>query len=320
MGFQGKKVFVSGGRTGFLGANLVEALLKQGATVFAHSLHAHKSSFFPLATPSLIQLTQDLSESATIPLGTDYVFHCAAHTGGAHEMVNNPLAQVNENAKINTNILEAARLAKVKKICFISSSAVYPDSESPLLEEDGFQGDPPGNYFGPAWMKRYSEKLAEFYSRQHGLDVLVIRPSNIYGPYSSFDLERAHVLPALIRKFLEAKDEVEVWGVPEVVRDFIFVDDFVEGLFAAFQRKEKFEVFNIATGSDITIGAAVEIIQELTGFRGRVSFNSQKPMTIKKRRISTAKAESLLGFTAKTSFSDGLKKTIHWYQENRRAP
>lgn len=311
--FKDKHVFVAGGRTGFVGSNIAKALLAKGATVYAHSKSGTTPGFFAPGTPNLIELCGDLSVAAPLPPRIDYVLHCAAHTSGAHEMVTNPVAQITENLLMNTALMDSAAKAGVKKFLFVSSSAVYPDVEGLITEDLGFQGDPPPTYFGPAWMKRYAEKLGEFYYRRYAMEVLIIRPSNIYGPYSGFDLEHSHVLPALIRKFVEKGDPVEVWGTPDVVRDFIFANDFVEGALKAFETFQGYEVMNIASGEQYTIGEAVTHIAALTGYTGEIRYNSSKPMTIKQRRIDTSKAERLLGFRAHTPFREGLKMTIDWY-------
>jgi GDP-L-fucose synthase len=312
--FNNSKVFVAGGRTGFVGTNVAKALLERGATVYVHSLHADKPGNFNPKTANLFELTGDLSVSATIPQGTDYVFHCAAHTSGAREMATNPVAQITSNVFMNSLLLDASAKNKVKKFLFISSSAIYPESDIPISEDKAFEGDPPGNYFGPGWMKRYTEKLAEFYFKWYGMQVVIIRPSNIYGPYSGFDLEDSHVLPALIRKFVEKQNPIEVWGTPDVVRDFIYVDDFVRGALLAFEKSSGFSVYNIATGNLNTIGEAVDLIKELTDYKGKTVFNSSKPMTIRQRKIDTAKAEKDFGFRTNISFREGLKRTIEWYK------
>jgi GDP-L-fucose synthase len=308
--------FVAGGRTGFIGSNITKALLKEGAQVFAMSKTSGKLSNFGLGTIDLIQFTGDMSESIRLDgLGIDYVFNCAAHTSGAHEMVNNPVAQITENLFMNARLLDTAAKNKVKKFVFISSSAIYPDSGVPLTEDKGFVDDPPPTYFGPAWMKRYIEKLAEFYYKQYGMKVVIIRPSNVYGPMCSFDLERSHVLPALIRKFVEKQNPLEVWGSPDVVRDFIYVDDFVDGVLKAFNKSDGFDVYNIASGYQCTIGTAVDIISKLTDYKGKIVYNSSKPMTVKQRKIDVSKAVLKLNFWAITSFEEGLKRTIEWYQD-----
>lgn len=311
--FKNKKVFVAGGRTGFVGTNIAKALLEKGAIVYVHSLRAGKPSNFDPKTPCLYESTGKLTVPANLPPGTDYVFHCAAHTSGAYEMVNNPVAQINTNIALNSMLLDAAAELGVKKFVFISSSAVYPELDIPLSEDKAFMGDPPDVYFGPAWMKRYTEKLAEFYFRHYDMEILIIRPSNIYGPFSDFNLENAHVLPALIRKFVEKQEPVEIWGTPDVSRDFIYVDDFVKGVFSAFERSHGYDVYNIASGQLYTIGEAVEHIRELTGYSGKFHYNSSKPMTVRTRQIDISKAISNLGFTTKVSFKEGLKKTIDWY-------
>lgn len=312
--FNGKKIYISGGRTGFLGTNIAKELLSRGAKVYVQSLNKDKQSFWKADTENVTEIICDFSKHAELPEGIDYFFHCAAHTSGAHEMATNPVAQITENVFINSHVLDAAAKAKVKKFVFISSSAVYPEYDRPLKEEDAFLDDPPGSYFGPAWMKRYSEKLAEFYYKWYGMEVLIIRPSNAYGPFSSFDLIASHVLPALIRKFVEKQNPIEVWGTPDVVRDFIYIDDFVRGVLLAFEKTSGFEVFNIAAGSLQTIGEAVEYIRELTNYDGEYSFNSTKPMTIKQRKIDQSKAIDVLNFYPEISFREGLEKTINWYK------
>ena len=311
--FAGRAVLVTGGRTGFLGTNVTRALLAGGATVHVASRDRAARSFFPPRTPGLIDHVADLTRPFTLPEGVDTVFHCAAHTAGAHEMATDPAAQVTPNAIMNSLVLDAAARQGVRRFVFISSSAVYPRREDPLAETDGFVDDPPPSYFGPAWMKRYAEKIAEFHHRRSGMAVVVIRPSNVYGPYSGCDRLRAHVLPALIRKCIEGDDPLEVWGTPEVVRDFVYVDDFVRGLLTAAARTDGFDVFNLASGRQHTIGDAVELVRELTGHRGRVTWHADRPTTVDRRLIDVTKAEQVLGFRAEVPFRDGLGRTIAWY-------
>jgi GDP-L-fucose synthase len=312
--FENKKIFVAGGRSGFVGTNIAKELLGRDSVVHVHSLNPEKPSNFEDDTLNLFESTGDLSVSASIPPGTDYVFHCAAHTSGAHEMATNPVAQITENIFMNSLLMDAAVKINVKKFVFISSSAIYPELENPITEDKGFEGDPPGNYFGPGWMKRYTEKLAEFYYKWYGMETLIIRPSNIYGPFSCFDLERSHVLPALIRKFVEKHDPLEVWGTPDVVRDFIYVDDFVKGVLLAFEQFSGIDVYNIATGELVTIGEAVDNIKNITEYKGAITFNSSKPTTIRKRRIDPSKARENLGFKTEISFHEGLRRTVEWYK------
>jgi GDP-L-fucose synthase len=310
--FKNKKVLVTGGRTGFLGVNFVKELLDRGSIVYATSLEPKKLSLLK-SHPKLIEYICDLRDDS-IPDNIDYVIHCAAHTSGAKEIVGNPAAQVLPNIQLNSNLLHSAASSGVEKFVFISSSAVYPETDIAVIEDMGFERDPADIYFGVGWMKRYTEKLAEFYHKKYGMQVLIIRPSNIYGPYCNFDLDRAHVLPALIRKFIESKETVEVWGSPNVTRDFIFIDDFVTGTLLVFENLIDFDVYNIASGNTYTIDEAVNLISKLTNFKGKILYDDRKPMTIFKRVIDTSRAKSILGFKASTTFEEGLKKTIDYYK------
>lgn len=307
--YAGKKVLIAGGRSGFIGTNFAKKLLDLGAEVTVHGKTLSKKSNFEQEVSESIE---DLSKHATIPDNTDCVIHCAAHTSGAKEMIEDPEAQIHVNASINSNILEASARAGVKKFLFISSSAMYPLKDDELKEEDGFTGDPPSCYFGPAWMKRYAEKIAEFYANHMGMEVLIIRPSNIFGPYSSFDLEYSHVLPALIRKFVEKQDPIEVWGNPNVLRDFIYVDDFTRISLDLFNRLSGFGVFNVASGKQYSIREVVDTIKTATNYQGDIIFDSKKPMTVSSRAISTKKCDDI-GLKTNVTFQDGILETIDWY-------
>lgn len=311
--FKGKNIFVTGGRTGFLGVNFANALLDRGATVYACSRDKGKFSLLK-PRPELIEFTCDLRHESVFPENIHYVFHCAGSTSGAKGIIEDPAAQIVPDMQINTNLLYNVALAGVEKFVFISSTTIYPESDVPVTEEMGFIKDPADVYFGIGWMKRCSEKLAEFYYKRYGMEVLIIRPSNIYGPYDSFDLNKAHVLPALIRKFTESKEMVEVWGSPDVVRDFIFVDDFVCGVLAAFESFVDFEVYNIASGKVYTVNDAVNIIAELTNYKGTIRYDNTKPVTIFRRLVSITKAEQHFMFSTPTSFREGIYKTIQYYK------
>ena len=312
--FKGKNILVTGGRTGFLGVNFVNELLNRDSTVYATSMEPKKLSLLK-SHPKLIEYVSDLRDD-NIPDGIDYIIHCAAHTSGAKEIVGNPAAQVLPNIQLNSNLLHSAASNGVEKFVFISSSAVYPETDIAVTEDMGFERDPADIYFGVGWMKRYTEKLAEFYHKKYGMQVLIIRPSNIYGPYCNFDLDRSHVLPALIRKFIE-QEEVTVWGLPTVGRDFIYIDDFVKGTLLALEEFSGFDVYNIASGNTYTIDEAVNLISKLTNFKGKILYDSSKPMTIFKRVIDTSRAKSILGFKASTTFEEGLKKTTAYYLQGR---
>jgi GDP-L-fucose synthase len=310
--FKDKRILVTGGRTGFLGVNFTRELLKRGAFVYATSLSSKKNSLLE-PCPNLVEYISDLRYDK-IPEGIDYIIHCAAHTAGAKEIVGNPAIQVTPNIQISSNLLHNAAESGVEKFVFISSTTVYPETDKPVVESMGFERDPANVYFGVGWMKRCTEKLAEFFYRHYGMQVLIIRPSNVYGPYCSFDLDRSHVIPALIKKFME-QNSVTVWGLPTVGRDFIYVDDLVTGTLLALEELSGFEVYNLASGKVCTIQELVDLLVKLTGFKGQITYDDSKPMTIFKREINTDKAYLRLGFKADTPLEEGLKRTIAWYKE-----
>jgi GDP-L-fucose synthase len=312
MFYEGKKVLVAGA-TGLVGANVVEALLRRGARVKA-TIHKRP----PVVEDSRIQyIGADLvrrEDCATAVENVDYVFLCAANTSGARVMVDNPLAHITENLLINSQMLEVACLAKVQRFLFMSSSTVYPVVTYPVKEEEGFVGDPHEAYFGVAWMKRYVEKLAQFYYKRYGMQITLIRPTNVYGPYDKFDFGTSHVLPALIRRAVERQDPFVVWGDGTTVRDFIYVGDLVDALLVALEKCANCDPINLGSGQPLTIRESVDLILHLTGYRNaNVLFDASQPTTIPTRLVDLTKARTLLAFQPKVPFEEGLRKTIDWY-------
>ena len=184
--------------------------------------------------------------------GMDYVFLCAAHTSGAAVIRTTPLVHITPNVLINTLMLEAAHRAKVAKFCFISSGAAYPPTaDRPVREAEMFDGDPHDVYFAAGWMKRYAEILCRTYAEKiaQPMPTVVVRPSNVYGPYDKFDFAVSHVTAALIRRVVERQNPLEVWGTGEDIRDLIYVDDFIEGLLAAFAADQPYLAVNICSGT-----------------------------------------------------------------------
>jgi len=311
--YRGKKALVAGA-TGLIGANLVEALLATGAEIRA-TLHEAPAV---IRNDRIEYMQADLRTSEDcrrVVRGIDFVFVCAADTSGAAVMVHNPMAQITGNVLMNTLLMEAAVLEKVERLLFISSSAVYPPADYPVREGEGFDGDPYETYFGVAWMKRYAEKLATFYHRRYGLETAIVRPSNVYGPYDKFDPERSHVLPALIRRVVAGENPLEVWGAGDEVRDFIYVDDFVQGLLLAMEKCADAQPVNIGSGRLTTIAECAEIIVRQSGLQGvKLEFDPSKPTTIPYRAIEVRSGQQRLGFAPRISLEDGLRRTIDWYR------
>lgn len=312
--FEGKNVLVTGG-SGFVGANLVQRLVDLGANVRA-TLHAKDAV---IQDGRIEYVPCDLVNSedcAKVCEGMDYAFLFAAVTSGAAVMEKTPLVHLTPNLIMNARMLEAACAAGVTKVLFPSSNTVYPVSDQPMKEGDCvnefFE-----KYFIVAWMKRFSELICEMYGTKikNPMQAVVVRPANIYGPLDDFEWETSHVLPAMIRRVVERHDPIQVWGDGSDIKDFIYVDDFVEGVLLAIEKIEGFDIVNIASGQEYRLRDLLKLIIETDGFdNAKVEFDTTKPTMIPKRLIDPSKAKSILDFEAKTPIDVGLKKTIQWYR------
>lgn len=316
--FENKRVLVAGG-SGFVGTNLAKRLVSLDANVRA-TIHKKPPVF---DTQGVEYITCDLTKKEDCKKATqgiDYVFMCAANTSGAAVMEKTPLVHVTPNVLMNSLMLEASYEAEVKKFLFISSNTVYPVVNHAVKEgEMAFTGLFE-KYFCVGWMKIFAEILCKMYAEKikNPMKTVVVRPGNIYGPYDDYEWETSHVLPALMRKVIERHSPLEVWGDGSDVKDFIYVDDFVEGLLLAMEKIETFDPINLASGKPISVKQAVQIILDSDNYSDtKIKFDTSKPTMIPLRLIDVSKAKRLLDFEAKTSFEDGIKNTIKWYKEKK---
>ncbi|MCH7623634.1 MAG: NAD-dependent epimerase/dehydratase family protein, partial [Nitrospinae bacterium] len=295
--FSGAKVLVAGG-TGFVGVNLIQRLLSLGADVRA-TVHLKEPV---LQDPRIEYLKCDLTgmeDCQKAVRDMEYVFMCAANTSGAAVMKATPLVHVTPNLLMNSQLLEAAYFEKVKKFVWISSSAAYPPTDDrPVTEKELFDGDPYEAYFPVGWMKRYIEVLCRMYSEKLAdpMTTVVLRPSNMYGPYDDFDPDTSHMVSALIKKVVERNDPLEVWGTGDDIRDLIYIDDFVDAMVLAAEKIDSYLPLNIAVGNGYSVKQVLQTMLEADGFTGaKVVFNSSQPSTIPVRLVDTALAEKVLG-------------------------
>lgn len=317
MMFKNTDVLVAGG-TGFIGTNLIIRLISLGAKVRA-TLHRKD----PVIIDKNVEYVKcdllSMDDCKKVVNGMDYVFMCAANTSGALVIASTPLVHVTPNIIMNSQILEAAYFAKVKKFIFISSNAAYPPSGDRYVKEDEmFDADPYDTYFGVGWMKRYTEILCRMYSQKlkNPMKTVVVRPSNIYGTYDDFDFATSHVMAATIRKVIERQNPMKIWGTGNDIRDLIYIDDFIDALILAAEKIEVFDPVNIGYGKGYSIKEILNICMDIVGFRDAIlEFDTTKPSMIPKRLIDTSKAENILGFKAKTDIITGIKKTIDWYKK-----
>ena len=316
MDFTGKKVLVAGG-AGFVGTNLALSLARRGASLRLSVHEKPLQASFPEA--EIVQADLRLpADCERVVRGMDYAFLCAAHTSGAAVIRTTPLVHITPNVLINTLMLEAAHKAGVARFCFLSSGAAYPPTgDRPVREDEMFDGDPADVYFAAGWMKRYAEVLCQTYAEKivSPMPTVVVRPSNVYGPYDKFDFAVSHVTAALIRRVVERHRPLEVWGTGDDVRDLIFVDDFIDGVLAAFATDRPFLAVNICAGTGHTVRHILETILKVDGYeRADVRYDPSRPSTIPVRLMDNALALKEFGFKARTSLEDGLRRTIDWYR------
>ncbi len=312
--FKNTNVLVAGG-AGFVGVNLIKRLLDLGANVTAT---LHRKDYI-LDDARVQYIRGDLrvpKDCATAVAGIDYVFMCAANTSGASVMSKTPLAHLTPNVLMNISMLDAAYQAGVQKFLFISSNTVYPLTDF-AVKEDDVTNEFYEKYFIVAWMKRFTEIVCEMYSTKiiNPMSVCVVRPANIYGEFDDFEWETSHVIPALIRKVVERHVPLEVWGDGNDLKEFIYIQDFIDGMLLAMEKVEGFDPVNIATGCPCTVKDVLDVLLKVDKFNNvDIVFDSSKPSMIPKRLIYISKAKQLLGFYPKVSLEEGLKKTISWYR------
>jgi GDP-L-fucose synthase len=303
-----KRILITGG-TGFLGSNLVAALWTVGCK---HLLVFHSSEYDLRNPAETARLFND-----TRP---EIVIHLAAAVGGIGANRASPGRFFYDNLMMGVEVIEQARLHKVEKVVAIGTVCAYPKfCPVPFREEDLWNGYPEETNAPYGMAKKMLLVQAQAYRQQYGLNSIYLLPVNLYGPGDSFDPEKSHVIPALIKKCFDAihagADHIDVWGTGAASREFLYVEDCARAIMLATQHYEKPEPINLGAGREISIRELVALIGELCGFRGEIRWDSSKPDGQPRRCLDVSKAEREFGFRAQTDFRDGLRKTIEWYRE-----
>lgn len=250
----------------------------------------------------------------------EYVFLAAAKVGGIHANNTYPAEFIYDNLVIETNIIHSSYRSGVKKLLFLGSSCIYPKfAPQPMKEEHLLTGELEPTNEPYAIAKIAGIKMCQAYNRQYGTNYISVMPTNLYGPNDNFDLVTSHVLPALIRKFHEAKienrPEVVIWGTGSPRREFLYVDDLADACVYLMERYGKKEVepfVNIGTGQDLTIRELAETIKDIVGFTGKLCFDTSKPDGTPQKLLDVSKLD-LLGWQAKTGLKQGIKQTYDWF-------
>jgi GDP-L-fucose synthase len=251
----------------------------------------------------------------------ELVFHLAAEVGGIGANRANPGRYWYANLMMGAHLLEQARLHSTPKLVIAGTICAYPKfAPVPFREEDLWNGYPEETNAPYGVAKKAILVGAQSYREQYGTNAIFLLPVNLYGPGDNFDLETSHVIPALIRKMVEAQErgeaEIELWGDGTPTREFLYVDDCVEGLALAADRYDGAEPVNLGTGEEITIADLAELIRGATGFEGAIRWDTSKPNGQPRRQLDTSRASELFGFTAAVPLREGIARTVDWFRAN----
>ncbi|MDD5110205.1 MAG: GDP-L-fucose synthase [Patescibacteria group bacterium] len=306
-----KKILVTGS-SGFVGRHLVDGLRARGVGEAQLVLPKH---------PEVdLRRWEDCRRAVS---GIDLVIHLAANVGGIGKNRAHPGTLYYDNLVMGAQLMEAARLAKVSKFVAIGTVCAYPKfTPVPFREQDLWLGYPEETNAPYGLAKKMLLVQAQAYRQEFGFNAIYLLPVNLYGPGDNFDLESSHVIPALIRKMVEAAEAnaptVTVWGTGKASREFLYVRDAAEGILLAAEKYDGAEPVNLGSGREITIKALTELIARLTGYRGKLVWDASKPDGQPRRCLDVSRARQYFGFTAQTNFEEGLRDTVKWYGEQRR--
>jgi len=308
--FSGKRITVTGG-AGFLGSFVVEKLRKRGC----RDIFVPRSSEYDLVDMEAVKrLYHDAKP--------DIVIHLAARVGGIGANRANAGKFFYDNAMMGIQLIEQGRLFGLEKFVALGTVCAYPKfAPVPFKEENLWDGYPEETNAPYGLAKKMLLVQSQAYRNQYGFNSIYILPVNLYGPRDNFDLETSHVIPALIRKCLEAKErgepEIVCWGDGSPTREFLYVEDCAEAILLATEDYNESDPVNIGTGQEISIKDLIHLIAELTGYHGRIVWDTTKPNGQPRRCLSTDRAKERFSFIAKTDFREGLRQTIAWYLSTR---
>jgi GDP-L-fucose synthase len=307
-----RRVMVTGGG-GFLGKAVVQRLQRAGVS--------NDDIFVPRSKDYDLRTAEGVGD-ALADGEPQVVIHLAAVVGGIGANRENPGRFFYENAAMGVELMEQARRAGVEKFVQIGTVCSYPKfTPVPFHEDDLWNGYPEETNAPYGLAKKMLLVQGQAYRQQYGFDVIHLIPVNLYGPGDNFNPASSHVIPALIKKCVDARDagddHIEVWGTGAASREFLYVDDAAEGIVLATERYDDADPVNLGVGHEITIRDLVDLIVRFTGFQGEVRWDASKPDGQPRRALDTSRARERFGFVAKTSFEDGLRATVRWYEGTR---
>ncbi len=314
MGSWHEQRFCVTGGAGFLGSFVVEQLAARG--VDRERIVVPRRREFDLTREAEV-------ERLFAAARPDIVIHLAAEVGGIGANRDNPGRYFFANMAMGLHLIEQARRRGLAKFVQVGTICAYPKfTPVPFREEDLWNGYPEETNAPYGVAKKALLVMCQAYRQQYGLNAIYLLPVNLYGPRDNFDLHTSHVIPAMIRKFIEARergqDVVTLWGDGSPSREFLYVEDAAEGILAAAERYNDAEPVNLGSGREIRISALAELIARETGYGGRIAWDTSKPNGQPRRCLDVSRARERLGWVARTPLEEGLRRTIAWYDEHRR--
>jgi GDP-L-fucose synthase len=302
------KVFVAGNR-GLVGSAIVRNLIGKGYK----NIYSAPRTHFDLRDQNDVEKYFEVNRP-------EYVFLAAAKVGGIKANSDYPAQFIRDNLQIQTNVIDTAYRHGVKKLVFLGSSCIYPKFATQPITEDQFMTGPlESTNDAYAIAKIAGIRMCQAYYQQYGFEAISLMPTNLYGPNDNFDLESSHVLPALIRRFHEAKElnspHVECWGDGSAMREFLYVDDLAEACYTCMENYNSSEIINIGTGIDITIKQLTGMIADIIGYTGEIIWDTSKPNGTPKKVLNVDKIKAL-GWDPKISLNEGIFKTYEFYKQN----
>jgi GDP-L-fucose synthase len=305
------RIAVTGG-AGFLGSFVVEKLRGRGYT---DVVVPRRQAYDLTREGDVARMYEELKP--------DLVLHLAAEVGGIGANRDQPGRFFFANMAMGLHLIERARIAGLKKFVQVGTVCAYPKfTPVPFKEEHLWDGYPEETNAPYGVAKRALLVMCQAYRQQYGLNAIFLLPVNLYGPRDNFDLQSSHVIPALIRKCVEARERgvaaIQVWGTGKASREFLYVEDAAEGIVAAMEQYESPDPMNLGSGREITIKELTELVVRLSGFRGRIAWNPSQPDGQPRRCLDVTRAREQTGFEAKMPLEEGLRRTIAWYEQHRR--
>lgn len=317
----GKKLILAGG-TGLAGTGVLRQALRLAGEISVRVPRRGRAGAY-VDDPRVEYVTADLTrpeECARVVAGCDCAVLAAAQTGGAKQARERPWEQVTDNLVMDARMLEALARAQVRRVVYVSTASAYQDFSGAIREDQmDWNIDPAPAYFGVGWAKRAAEKLCRFWHEATGMEVLVGRLANVYGPNARFAPDNSHFVAALVRKAVAGDDPFVVWGSPGVGRDILYADDFGRAVVAMLEATDiKFDAFNIGSGAATTVGEVAELALRAAGHKpAKIVYDSASPTTIARRVLDCSKARDVLRWTPEVLPEAGIRQTVEWWRANK---